>query len=72
MAFALQIRQPTLLLFGLAVASMALLRSGRWALAGVVAALSTGKPQVAFGLLLPMMIWTLAGWRERKKFVSRS
>lgn len=67
--FGLQIRQPTLLFFGFAVAGLALLQSGHLLSAGVVAAVSTGKPQLAFGLLLPMLIWTLADWHRRKPFV---
>ena len=31
--------------------------------------MSTGKPQLAFGLLLPMLIWALADWTRRKPFV---
>jgi hypothetical protein len=69
LVFALQIRQPTLLFFGFAVASFALLQSGRLLSAGVVAAISTGKPQLAFGFILPMLIWTLADWHGRKQFV---
>lgn len=65
---ALQIRQPTLFFFGMAVASIALLRHGRFIPAGILAALSTGKPQVAFAVLLPMLIWTIVRWRERKWF----
>ena len=66
--FALQGRQPTLLFFGLAVASYALLRSGLLVPAAVLAALSTGKPHLAFPILLPMLLWSLAGWHERKRF----
>ena len=69
LVFGLQIRQPTVLFFGLAVASFALLQSGHLLSAGVLAAISTGKPQLAFGLLLPMLIWTLADWHRRKPFV---
>lgn len=69
LVFGLQIRQPTLLFFGLAVATFALLKSGHLLSAGVMAAMSTGKPQLAFGLLLPMLIWTLADWRKRRPFV---
>ncbi len=68
LVFGLQIRQPTLLFFGISVASFALLRSGHLWTAGILAALSTSKPQVAFALLLPMMIWTFAAWRRRKAF----
>jgi len=65
---ALQMRQPTLLFFGLIVGSLALLRSGRPIQAAALAALAAGKPQIAIPVLLPMLVWTLAGWRERKRF----
>lgn len=65
---ALQMRQPTLLFFGLIVASFALLRSDRLIPSAMLAALAAGKPQIALPLLLPMMIWTLVKWRERKRF----
>src|ERR1019366_4002640 len=64
----LQMRQPTLLFFGLIVGSFALLRSGRLILAAVLAALSAGKPQIALPVLLPMLVWALARWHERKRF----
>lgn len=66
--YGLQARQPTLLFFGLAVGSFALLRSGRLIPAAMLAALSAGKPQIALPVLLPMLIWTLARWHARKRF----
>ena len=66
----LQMRQPTILFFGLILASLALLRSDRLLLAGLMAALACGKPQIALPVLLPMLIWTLEEWRERKRFVA--
>jgi hypothetical protein len=69
LVFGLQIRQPTVLFFGFAVASFALLQSGHLLSAGVLAAISTGKPQIAFGFLLPMLIWSLVDWYRRKPFV---
>ncbi len=65
---ALQMRQPTLLFFGLIVGSFALLRSGRLIQAAIFAALAAAKPQIALPLLLPMMVWTLAKWHARKRF----
>ena len=62
-------RQPTLLFFGLMVGSFALARSERLAPAGIVAALAMGKPQVALPLLLPICIWTIIQWRERRRFI---
>src|SRR5208283_2241528 len=66
--FSLQIRQPTFLFFGLAVGSFALLRSGHLIPAALLAALSAGKPQIAIPVLLPMLIYTMARWHERKRF----
>jgi hypothetical protein len=66
--YPLQVRQPTVLFFGFAVAGYALLRSGRLVSAGALAALSAGKPHVALAILLPMLIWTLSRWHERKRF----
>src|ERR1019366_3993740 len=65
---ALQVRQPTLLFFALAVGGIALLRADRLVPAGMLAALSTGKPQVALPIVLPMLMWTFAGWHDRKRF----
>ena len=65
---ALQMHQPTLLFFGLMLGSFALLRSRHLILAGCVAALACGKPQIALPVLLPMLIWSLAEWRQRKRF----
>jgi hypothetical protein len=66
--FAIQSRQPTILFFGLAVGSFALLRSGCLIAGAVVAVLSTGKPQIALPVLLPMLLWTVVRWNERKRF----
>jgi len=67
---ALQMRQPTILFFGLAVGSFALFRSGYLIPAGIVAAFAVGKPQIAAVLLLPMLISTVARWQNRKAFVT--
>src|ERR1019366_3582426 len=65
---ALQVRQPTVLFFALAVGGIALLRADRLVPSGILAALSTGKPQVALPIVLPMLMWTFAAWHDRKKF----
>ena len=62
-------RQPTLLFFGLAVASLALLRSGRVVPAGMVAALSVGEPHLVFSVLLAALMWGLGNWPQRRGFV---
>jgi hypothetical protein len=64
----LQLRQPTVLIAALLAAVVFCLRSKRLVLAGVLAALSTAKPQLAVAILLPLLIWTLVQWRERKLF----
>ncbi len=66
----LQMRQPSLFFFAVGVASLALLRSGRFVAAGLLAALVVGKPQVSGSILLPMLIWALAHWSERWRFVA--
>ncbi len=66
---ALQMRQPTLLFFGLILGSFALLRSRHLIWAGFLAALACSKPQIAFPVLVPMMVWALAKWHERKRFL---
>ena len=65
----LQSRQPVLLFFGLAVGSFALLRAGHLVPAAILAVLSTGKPQIALPVLLPMLTWAFARWHERKQFL---
>ena len=65
----LQSRQPVLLFFGLAVGSFALLRAGHLIPAAILAVLSTGKPQIALPVLLPMLTCAFARWHERKRFV---
>jgi len=66
----LQMRQPTLLFLAIAIASFALARSGYLTSAGFMAVLACGKPHVAFPILLPLLIWALADWPVRKRFVS--
>jgi hypothetical protein len=64
----LRSRQPTLLFFGLAVAGLALVRSGRLTAGAILAALSLGKPHLGLSVLLAELIWSLARWQERKRF----
>jgi hypothetical protein len=65
----LLLRQPTLLFFSFGIASFALLRSGYLIPAAFMAALSAGKPQIALAIVLPMLVWTLASWCERRRFI---
>jgi hypothetical protein len=64
---ALQLRQPTLLFFPLIAAATAWVRS-RPVLAGVLLALATAKPQLAIAACVPLLFWTVSGWRERRAF----
>lgn len=63
-------RQPTLLFFGLAVAGLALARSGWLVPAGICAALSLGKPHLALSVSIAELIWTVAEWRQRRRFAT--
>jgi hypothetical protein len=63
------LRQPTLLLAPLLAAVLWCLRSQRLVLAGVLAAFTTIKPQLAIAVLLPVGIWALAEVQQRKRFL---
>ena len=65
---ALQLRQPTLLFFPLITAAVAWART-RPAIAGVMLAIATAKPQLAIAACVPLLFWAIAGWRERRAFV---
>ncbi len=64
----LQLRQPTLIVCALLAGVYYCVRSGRLVIAGVLAALSTCKPQLAIAVLLPLSIWSIGEWRARKRF----
>src|SRR4051812_18974235 len=64
-----QLRQPTLLIAALLAASFACARSGRLAIAGILAGLSVAKPQLAVPVLLPLLVWCIVRWRTRKAFL---
>ena len=66
---ALQLRQPTLIIAAVLAAAFSGLRSGRMVPAGILAGLSTAKPQLAIAVVLPLSIWSLARWRQRKAFL---
>jgi len=66
----LQLCQPTLLVAGLLALVIYWARSGRMASAGMLAALCTAKPQLAVAVLLPLCLWALVGWRQRRRFLS--
>jgi hypothetical protein len=66
---ALQLRQPTLIIAALLAAVYYGVRSNRLVLAGILAALSSCKPQLAIAVLLPLSIWSIAQWRARMRFL---
>ena len=61
----LKLQQISLFVVALLALAMALLASDRPIAAGVVLALATIKPQLAWLLLFWLMIWTVADWRHR-------
>jgi hypothetical protein len=62
----LMLVQPTLLFASLIAASFACVRCGRYRLAGILVALATGKPQLAAMAYIPLAVWTISGWKQRK------
>jgi hypothetical protein len=67
--FSIQSRQPTILFFALAMAAYALFSSNCLWSAGMIAALSYGKPHVAMAIILPMLIRGVSEWRKYKPFL---
>jgi hypothetical protein len=65
----LQLRQPTLIIAALLAAVYYCVRSNRLVMAGMLAALSTCKPQLAIAFLLPLSIWAIGEWSGRKRFL---
>jgi hypothetical protein len=65
----LQLRQPSLLIAGMLSLVVYWARSDRLVWAGMLAALCTSKPQIAIAILLPMSIWSVARWHNRKRFL---
>ncbi|MGB9195616.1 MAG: glycosyltransferase family 87 protein, partial [Terriglobales bacterium] len=65
----LKLQQMTLLVVALLAGAMALLVANRQVPAGILLALATIKPQLAWPLVAWLLLWTLADWRVRRKFV---
>lgn len=63
----LKLQQLTLLVCALLAGCAAALSSGLLAFAGVLLAVATIKPQLAAIPAAWLAIWTLSGWRERKR-----
>ncbi len=64
-----QLCQPTLLITGLLALVVYWTRSGRLLWAGILAGLCVSKPHIAIGFLLPLSIWALLKWHQRKSFL---
>lgn len=65
----LQLCQPTLLIAGLLAVVVYWACSGQLALAGMLAALCSAKPQLTIAVLLPLSVWAVSRWPVRKRFV---
>jgi hypothetical protein len=65
----LQLCQPSLVIAGLLAVVFYWVRAERLVWAGLLAGLCTSKPQLAIAVLLPLSMWSLAGWRARKPFL---
>ncbi len=65
----LELGQPTMLVAAVLAATVTCLRGGRLVAAGVLGAVATVKPQLAIGVLLPLLFWSVSDWRKRKPFL---
>jgi hypothetical protein len=65
----LKLQQMTLLVAALLAIAIALLMRNRGIEAGVLLALATIKPQLVFGLLLWLAIWTVGDWKQRYRWM---
>ena len=65
----LKLQQLTLLVAGLLAACGACLAGGWLFCAGGLLALATIKPQLAWPLVLWLLIWAVSDWRSRRRFV---
>jgi len=65
----IKLQQLTLLVAGLLAACGACLAGGWFLLAGVLLGLSTIKPQLAWPLVLWLLLWAASDWRSRRRFV---
>ncbi len=66
----LELRQPTMLVTAALAGVVSCVRSGRLVSAGVLGALATIKPQLAIGVLLPLVFWSVSDWKNRKAFLA--
>ena len=63
---AIKLQQLTLLVAALLAAAAAAVVGRQLVLAGVLLAVSTIKPQLAWPLVLWLLVWTLSDWRRRR------
>jgi hypothetical protein len=64
----LKLQQLSLLVGAFLAASLALLASGYLAASGILLAMATIKPQLALPLAAWLTLWSLSGWRNRKRW----
>jgi hypothetical protein len=64
-----KLQQLSLLVAGLLAASGACVTGGWFLLAGGFLALATIKPQLAWPLVLWLLLWAASDWRSRRRFV---
>jgi hypothetical protein len=65
----IKLQQLSLLVAGLLAVSSALLSAGWLFLAGGLLALATIKPQLAWPMVLWLLVWAVSDWRSRRRFV---
>ncbi|MBZ5685179.1 MAG: DUF2029 domain-containing protein [Acidobacteriia bacterium] len=63
----LRLQQLTVLVVALIAGSMYAITHRRFALAGILLAMASIKPQLVFLLILWLCIWLLGNWRERQR-----
>ena len=68
-AWALQLRQLTLLFVALLALTVAAVRKDQLTLAGALGAVTLAKPQLAIAVLIPLIVWAFSDWWRRKRFV---
>lgn len=66
---ALYLDQLSLLVFFLIAASAAAMASEKYALAGILLALATVKPQIAVAFIAWCVLWALGDWAKRQRLV---
>jgi len=65
----IKVQQLGLLVGGLVAGSMALLARRHLAIAGVLLAFATIKPQLVLPLLAWLLLWAFSDWQQRRNFV---